>query len=156
MQRERLHEKPNTEQDQKRPGPGRPKSLTFMTAAQLRDWALRSGEMPHIFLLRVSRGETIDGHKPSFETRIEAARFCAPYLIPRLRLIELSDAERDPRPTEQLVFNEDVLETLSEAELAIFRKMFSKITGRVDPKPEPEAAQPNRYRRTLFPEDLEE
>lgn len=151
--------RPGTGGLQNPPG-GRPTSLTFMTAQQLREWALRSGEMPHVFLLRISRGETIEGHKPDFATRVEAAKACAPYFVPRLRLMEISEAERDPAPPrEQLVFDESHLENLSVEELNLFSKMFKKLSGKkvVEPKPEPEVRRANRFTQALSrdPEDLD-
>jgi hypothetical protein len=145
--------RPGTGGLQNPPG-GRPQTHVFMTAAQMREWAARSGELPHIFLLRIARGEKIDGYKPTFQERIEAAKSCAPFLVPRLRHIEISEAERDPVPRKQLVFNDSELEKLTVEELAVFTRMFKKLTGKwVEPKPEPETMK--RYTRTFIPEDLD-
>jgi len=38
---------------------------------------MTTGELPHEFLLRVARGEEIDGHIPTFAERIDAAKAAA-------------------------------------------------------------------------------
>ena len=47
-----------------------------------------NGELPHEFLLRIARGEEIDGTKPTFEQRMDAASVAAPYFAPKLAAIE--------------------------------------------------------------------
>ena len=46
--------------------------------------ASKAGVLPHEWLLSVMRGEEIDGHKPEFSERMDAAKACAPYFAPRL------------------------------------------------------------------------
>lgn len=50
--------------------------------------ARSTGELPHEFLLRVSRGEEIDGVSPSFDARMGAAIAAAPYFAPKLAQVE--------------------------------------------------------------------
>lgn len=49
-----------------------------------RDEAAKTGELPHEFLLRVSRGETVAGYTPTFNERVDAAKAAAPYYAPKL------------------------------------------------------------------------
>jgi hypothetical protein len=73
----------------KRPGAGRPKGavakLTAATVARPKS----TGELPHEFLLRVVRGESIDEQVLTLEQRIAAAVSVAPYFAPKLAAIEL-------------------------------------------------------------------
>lgn len=46
--------------------------------------AAAQGQLPHEFLLSVSRGEKIGGVTPTFEQRVDAAKAAAPYYAPRL------------------------------------------------------------------------
>lgn len=74
----------------------RGKSTTSRWAEESRKQARDSGELPHEFLLRVSRGDVItikefDGDEikektyyPSFQDRIDAAQLCANYFAPKL------------------------------------------------------------------------
>ena len=39
--------------------------------------------MPHELMLKIARGETIDGHKPTFKERFAAAKQALPYYAPR-------------------------------------------------------------------------
>jgi hypothetical protein len=54
--------------------------------------AAKGGELPHEFLLRVSRGEHIQhGNNlilPDFKTRLRAAEIAASYYAPKLALVE--------------------------------------------------------------------
>lgn len=67
----------------------------------LRRLARQTGELPHEFLLRVSRGEVIEVQKrdpddptlffteqvvPDLPMRIDAAKACAPYFAPKLSI----------------------------------------------------------------------
>ena len=49
-----------------------------------RDEAAKTGELPHEFLLRVSRGGAVQEYTPSFQERIDAAKAAAPYFAPKL------------------------------------------------------------------------
>lgn len=85
----------------KRPRGRPPGSLNKITqAARLR--AAQTGELPHEFLLRVARGELIQGKRvdedgvvtihydqPDLSTRIDAAKAAAPYYAPKLATVEL-------------------------------------------------------------------
>ena len=89
-----------------RAGAGRKKGTPNSKAMVLeyktiRAQAIESGELPHEFLLRVSRGEKIKaaihlltgGYQevelpPTLEQRIDAAKAAAPFFAPRLAQIE--------------------------------------------------------------------
>jgi hypothetical protein len=58
--------------------------------------ATKTGELPHEFLLRVLRGEAIDGEKPAFDKRIDAAKAAAPYFAPRLATATIQGPGGDP------------------------------------------------------------
>jgi hypothetical protein len=76
-----------------RRGRGRPPGATNLFTRQMREQAAATGELPHEFLLRVSRGGPIamPGKKrpyyPTFEQRFLAADKAAPYYAPRLSSI---------------------------------------------------------------------
>lgn len=72
----------------KRPGAGRPKGVVSKLAAAAVEKAKATGDLPHEFLLRVVRGESIDGMSPSIEQRIHAAIAVAPYFAPKLAAVE--------------------------------------------------------------------
>jgi len=99
----------------------------MLTSRAIREWAITTGELPHMILLRAARGERINGHKPTYEEQIDAANKAAPFFAPKLASIAVT--EDDNRPTKQFVFNEAVLEGLSSDELTIFRKVFTTIVS---------------------------
>jgi hypothetical protein len=68
----------------RRQGAGRKTGSLNKISQRAREEAEKTGELPHEFLLRVSRGESIDGHEPGFSERIDAAKAAAPYFAPRL------------------------------------------------------------------------
>ena len=72
----------------KRPGAGRPKGAVAKLTATAVARAKSTGELPHEFLLRVVRGESIDDQVPTLEQRIAAAVSVAPYFAPKLAAIE--------------------------------------------------------------------
>ena len=72
----------------KRPGAGRPIGSVSKLSATAVAHAKSTGELPHEFLLRVVRGECIDGLVPTLEQRISAAVSAAPYFAPKLAAIE--------------------------------------------------------------------
>lgn len=93
-----------------RAGPGRPKGIPNKRTLALQQLAAAAGvapgELPHEFLLRVSRGERIEHGtvsqgrgknkkevpafiQPTFEHRLEAARQAAPFYAPRLSNVEV-------------------------------------------------------------------
>ena len=65
-------------------GAGRPKGAISRMNTVAREAARRTGELPHQFLLRVARGEEIDGTVPTLNLRVDAAKAAAPYFAPRL------------------------------------------------------------------------
>lgn len=67
-----------------RQGAGRKAGSVNRLSLRAREEAAKTGELPHEFLLRVSRGEQIDDHKPAFPERMDAAKAAAPYFAPRL------------------------------------------------------------------------
>ena len=54
---------------------------------RIRRYMLDGKMLPHEFLLRVVRGEEIDGYKPTFHDRMFAAKSAAPYFAPKLASI---------------------------------------------------------------------
>lgn len=100
--------------------------------ARARDAALAQGELPHVFLLRVMRGEPItqffydqDGFivekkwLPSPEDRVDAAKAAAPYHAPKLQSVRHAGADGGPI---------EVRESLSETEVAR-RIAFTLLRG---------------------------
>lgn len=75
----------------RREGAGRKKGLGNVKAKlSIEDIkkARTEGEMPHEFLLRVSRGGVVDDVTIPMDVRIDAAKAAAPYFAPRLQAIE--------------------------------------------------------------------
>jgi hypothetical protein len=64
--------------------------------------AIAVGMLPHEFLCAVSRGETIDGHEPSFDERLDAAKAAAPYYAPKLANVEHSGSVGDGKDATDL------------------------------------------------------
>lgn len=132
--------------------PSVPAPVPRWAAKAVRDWAYQTGEMPQMFLLRIARGEEVDGRKPTWDERIDAAKACAPYFAPKLQSVTVTDSEEHD-PPHKLVFNEEVLESLTDAELDLFQKLFGKLLGRPDPGEGQNNADKkkteNRYTRTL-------
>jgi hypothetical protein len=71
-----------------RAGAGRPKGAVAKITEEAVAKAKEGGELPHQFLLRVVRGEEIDGERPSLQMRIAAAVSAAPYFAPKLAVME--------------------------------------------------------------------
>ena len=90
-----------------RPGAGRPQGATNRLSMRQREDAAKTGLLPHEFLLAVARGENVDGHKPTFAERLDAAKTAAPYFAARLSSVrvepqkqsafDLSDLPANPR-----------------------------------------------------------
>lgn len=81
-----------------RSGAGRPKGAISRRTRDAIERAKVTGELPHEFLLRVSRGEPIDGDSPSLQMRVDAAKAAAPYFAARLTVTELEVHDpNDPR-----------------------------------------------------------
>ena len=67
---------------------GRPKGAIAKITEEAVAKAKAGGELPHQFLLRIVRGEAIDGERPPLQMRISAAIAAAPYFAPRLAVME--------------------------------------------------------------------
>jgi len=78
---------------------GRPKGTTKAARDKDRRRAALSGDLPHQFLLRIMRGEVINGIKPDLPMRIDCAKAAAPYYAPKLAQVQvlesLNDADLD-------------------------------------------------------------
>ncbi|MCM8734597.1 hypothetical protein M5E06_10365 [Azospirillum sp. A1-3] len=68
----------------KRPGAGRPKGVPNKRNAETVAKAQAVGMLPHEFLCAIAQGLEIDGEKPTFEQRIDAAKAAAPFFAPKL------------------------------------------------------------------------
>lgn len=125
---------------------------TRWTATMVRQWAYETGELPHMILLRLARGETVNGVKPTKEEQIDCAKAAAPYFAPKLQSVQLTDRDEHVPPT-QLIVNEDALEGLDDDERTVFAKVFNKLIGRTDPREAKDtgdkAKTENRFTRTL-------
>lgn len=74
----------------KREGAGRKLGGVNKMSKKAREEAAMTGELPHEYLLRISRGEEIDGYKPTFTERMDAAKAAAPYFAPRLSTTDVN------------------------------------------------------------------
>ena len=83
----------------KREGAGRKKGTTKAKLNDDRRRATLTGDLPHQFLLRIMRGECINGHKPDLQLRVDCAKAAAPYYAPKLSAVQvvenLSDDDLD-------------------------------------------------------------
>lgn len=83
----------------RRNGAGRKKGTTKAKINADRRRAALTGELPHQFLLRIMRGEVINGEKPSIQLRVDCAKAAAPYYAPKLSAVQvvenLSDDDLD-------------------------------------------------------------
>lgn len=114
-----------------RPGAGRPKGAISRAAKDAIKRAKASGELPHEFLLRVSRGEKIDGKVSSIQARIDAAKAAAPYFAAKLSVAEYH--QFDPHDLRNMTDEELEAEIkASEASLAAIKRR-----DRVDTRREP-------------------
>lgn len=101
-----------------------------LTARQIRAWAFRSGELPHVILLKIARGEKAPlGRAPTCEEIIDCAKACAPYFVPKLSSVAVTGEDGGPVQTQNFVLTADVLGRLSDGELEVFRYLFGKLTG---------------------------
>jgi hypothetical protein len=78
-----------------RHGAGRKLGSVNAMSMRAREEASNAGELPHEFLLRVSRGETIGVHEPTFSERVDAAKAAAPYFSPRFSAATLDASFTD-------------------------------------------------------------
>jgi len=78
----------------RRPGAGRRPGSVNRASMQAREAAMASGELPHEFLLKVSRGEKIGDHEPTFSERVDAAKAAAPYYAARLATTRIEASVR--------------------------------------------------------------
>jgi hypothetical protein len=74
----------------KRNGAGRKVGSISKMAKKARTEAAASGELPHEFLLRISRGEEVGGFRPEFKDRMAAAIAAAPYFAPKMAATEVA------------------------------------------------------------------
>jgi hypothetical protein len=63
---------------------GTPNRKTAETIAA----AQAHGQLPHEFLCAVAQGREIDGHIPTFEQRLDAAKAAAPFYAPKLSNVD--------------------------------------------------------------------
>jgi len=89
-----------------RAGAGRKLGSVNAMSQRAREEAAATGELPHQVLLRVSRGESIDGHKPSFAERMDAAKAAAPYYAPKLAATTVEAFSRPTIAAEDLTDDE--------------------------------------------------
>jgi len=89
----------------KREGAGRKPGSVNKITQRAREAAAKTGELPHEFLLRIVRGEAIDGHAPEFAERMDAAKAAAPYYAPRLATTVVA-AQVSNMPARQLTDDE--------------------------------------------------
>ena len=91
----------------RRSGAGRKPGSVNQMSRNAREAAAKTGELPHMILLRIARGEKIDGHTPAFSERMDAAKAAAPYFAPKLAATEVR-APLGERPVRDLS-NEELL-----------------------------------------------
>jgi len=80
----------------KRQGAGRKLGSVNRMSAEARKAAKATGELPHEFLLRVSRGDRVEGYAPTFAERMDAAKAAAPYFAARLTAATVAAELRGP------------------------------------------------------------
>jgi len=52
--------------------------------------------LPHELLLAISRGQVINGHRPTFQERLHAAKAAAPFYAPKLQSTTMKGSEDEP------------------------------------------------------------
>jgi hypothetical protein len=90
-----------------------------------REEAAKSGQLPHEFLLSVARGEEVDGYRPTFAERMDAAKVAAPYYAPRLGTLHVEMEQQGP--TELAVPDGD-LSTMPRPDL--YRAVIATLSRR--------------------------
>ena len=73
-----------------RMGAGRKPGARNQRTRKTIEAAKAQGQLPHEFLCAVSQGLEIDGHKPSFTERLDAAKAAAPFYAHKLQAVEQS------------------------------------------------------------------
>lgn len=71
-------------------GAGRPKGSANKMSQRAREEAASAGMLPHEFLAAIARGDDIDGHVPTFEERMDAAKAAAPFYAPKLASTQMN------------------------------------------------------------------
>lgn len=120
----------------KEPGGGskgalQPPGRDQRTARSIREWAYRSGMMPQVFLLKIMRGETIDGYEPTFRDRFDAAVQCVRYFAPSMKSVEIKNEDTVVQ-TSTLTLDPTVLDRMTEDELIILKRAITKLHTGVD------------------------
>lgn len=132
----------------KRAGAGRKGAKNKLSLAA-RQAAARTGELPHEFLLRVSRGKVraIDGEKVDLAMRLEAAKAAAPYYAPKLTSV----SQESKVQVQVLQISQDKLKSLSPEELDVLERVLDRLqrsdTG--DQSGEVDQAEQNLFAATL-------
>lgn len=145
VERARLHEPPI------RKNGNVPKEHTKWTVRAIREWAFQSGELPHVLLLRVSRGEKIGKYKPTFEDRVDAAKAVASYFAPKMQAIAVQDVTPPQQQPNTFIFDAAKLGALSDEELTILERVFDKLDGgsHGNSGSKTITASPDEYKETL-------
>lgn len=100
---------------------------------EIRKWAFRSGIMPHEFMLRLMRGEKVDGYKCSIQERIDIAKAVAPYFVPKLQNIAHTGEDNEgPVRMNSLNISTHALKSLDNVELDLLEKVVGKLEGSVE------------------------
>jgi len=86
----------------KREGAGRKLGGVNKMSKQAREEAAKTGELPHEYLLRISRGEKIEGYTPTFTERMDAAKAAAPYFAPKLSTTSVDARIRGALPVQEM------------------------------------------------------
>ncbi len=74
----------------------RPAGSATRKTLEIADRAAAAGELPYEFLLRVVRGEVVDGTVPTFAERLDAAKAAATYFAPKLAAVAMAHDVSDP------------------------------------------------------------
>lgn len=72
----------------KREGAGRKPGGVNKMSSRAREEAAKTGELPHELLLRVARGDSFSGHRPSFQERFNAMKAILPVYSARLAAVD--------------------------------------------------------------------
>lgn len=97
----------------RREGAGRKPGSVNQMSRRAREEAAKTGELPHMILLRIARGEVLDGHTPAFSERMDAAKAAAPYFAPKLAATEFN-MHKDKREAKDMT-DAELLAVIAEA-----------------------------------------